>query len=149
MATPVSNSIALTGNPFVDGLVQGSSWQFGGGPHTLTYSLSLNDTPVGGNWVQRSDMAVAVIQAAAAWSNVANISLVQSGSGGVFTASTADIAVTLTGNDLTNGLGAVGLGIFPDPAFAAVFRAAAAEDGETYTKPEGDVFFDNYSPAFN
>ena len=149
MATPVSNSIALTGNPFVDGLVQGSSWQFGGGPHTLTYSLSLNDTPVGGNWTQRSDMAVAVIQAAAAWSNVANISFVQSGSGGVFTASTADIAVGLTGDDLTNAFGAIGLGLFPDHGFAADFAAGVGYTAVEYPRPEGDVFFDNYSPAFN
>src|SRR5437764_40437 len=100
MATAVSNSIPVTGNPFVDGLVQGSSWQFGGGTHTLTYSLSINDSSIGGNWVQRSDMAAAVAQATTAWSNVANINFVQSGSGGVFTASAADIAVTLTGNEL-------------------------------------------------
>jgi hypothetical protein len=32
MATPLANSVPLTGNPLIDGLVQGSSWQFGGGP---------------------------------------------------------------------------------------------------------------------
>jgi len=50
MATPLANSVPLTGNPLIDGLVQGSSWQFGGGPHVLTYSFSNNDTPNGGPW---------------------------------------------------------------------------------------------------
>ncbi len=125
MATTVANLIPLTGNPFVDGLVQGSSWQFGGGEHTLTYSLSINDTPIGGNWVQRSDMAVAVMQAMTAWSNVADVSFVQAGSGGVFTRSIADVAVVLTGNELINAFGTIGLGLFPDHAFAATFAAGS------------------------
>jgi hypothetical protein len=34
----------------VDGLVQGSAWQFGSGQRNVTYSLSLNDNPNGGSW---------------------------------------------------------------------------------------------------
>ncbi len=52
MATPVSNSVALPAiiggdgtltDEYINGLVQGSSWQFGAGPRTLTYSFNLND----------------------------------------------------------------------------------------------------------
>lgn len=41
MATPVSNSISLTGDVLIDGLMQGSSWSFADS-HVLTYTRSLN-----------------------------------------------------------------------------------------------------------
>ena len=147
MATPVANSIPLTGNPLVDGLVQSSSWQFGGDPHVLTYSFSVNDTPNGGPWTLA--LSTAFTQALTAWSNVADITFVQQGSGGVFTQSTADIAAALTGNELQQGLGAISLGIFPDPAFANVLESAVGYNRANYPHPEGDVFFDNSYFAFN
>ena len=153
MAAPVANSVPLTGNPLIDGLVQGSSWQFGGGPQTLTYSLSLNDLQPGGSgpisWATRPDMAAAVAQALAAWSNVANIAFVQQGSGGVFLQSTADMAIALTGTDLQRGLGAISLGIFPDAAYANLLESTAGYSRTVYPHPEGDVFFDNYQLYFN
>src|SRR4051812_15255183 len=109
MATPVGNSIPLSGNALFDGLIEGGSWQFGGGPHTLTYSLSLNDSKgVSGAipWSTRPDMANAVAQALAAWATVANISFTQVGSGTVYTQSPADIAISLTGSDLQTFFGA-------------------------------------------
>src|SRR6188474_2335534 len=109
MATPLANSVPLTGNPLIDGLVQGSSWQFGGGPHVLTYSFSNNDTPNGGPWT--FGLSTAFTQALREWANVANITFVEQGSGGVFTQSTADIAAALTGTELEQGFDAVSLGI--------------------------------------
>jgi Ca2+-binding RTX toxin-like protein len=146
MATPVSNSVPLTGNPFVDGLVQGGSWQFGGAPHVLTYSFSVNDTPNGGPWTP--GLTTAFTQALAAWSDVANITFVEQGSGGVFTQSTANIAATLTGRELWDNLqGSVSIGVFPDPAFASVIESAVGYTRAIYPNPEGDVFFDNFSPS--
>src|SRR5688500_17851082 len=125
MATPVSNAVGLSGDPRIDGLVQGSAWQFGAGPSVLTYSLSLNDTLTYGSFATDTRFADAVRSALAAWSNVANITFVESGSGTVFTSSTADIAFTLTGQDL-EASGAAALGFFPSPEFA---NAALADSG--------------------
>src|SRR5258706_9802008 len=114
MAAPSDNTVPLTNDPFKDGLLQGSSWQFGSGPHILTYSFSIDDTlPV--TW--SPSLQNAFVQALTAWSNVANLTFVETGSGTVFTDSTADIAADLTGSQL-QATGAVGLGIFPDPAVA-------------------------------
>ena len=49
MATPTSNTVGLTGNSLINGLLQGSSWQFSGGSHVLTYSFSLNDSDIPSN----------------------------------------------------------------------------------------------------
>ena len=43
MAAPAANVELLTGDPRIDGLLQGSAWPFSGGPHTLTYSFSVDD----------------------------------------------------------------------------------------------------------
>ena len=160
MATPVSNSVALTGNPFIDGLLEGGSWQFGDGPHVLTYSFSLDNVNSGGPWTP--SLSGAFNQALSAWSNVANITFVEQGSGGVFTQSSADIAATLTGNEL-GWFYDSSLGIPPDPGFATQLELAAIHrmmpgnyvyrppDGTErliYPHPEGDVFFDNFSAEY-
>jgi len=160
MATPVSNSVALTGNPFIDGLLEGGSWQFGDGPHVLTYSFSLDNVNSGGPWTP--SLSAAFNQALSAWSNVANITFVEQGSGGVFTQSSADIAATLTGNEL-GWLWDNSLGIPPDPGFATqlellainrnffgnnVLRRPDGTERFIYPHPEGDVFFDNFSAEY-
>ena len=64
MATPVANSIPLTGDNRIDGLVQGGSWGFGGGARVLTYTLDYTGFQAG-SWTQsRID---AVDQAFLAW----------------------------------------------------------------------------------
>ena len=89
MATPVSNSVPLlTGSnnnngtltdEFISGLAQGSSWVGG----TLTYSFSINDTE--GNQPPWTAAYISALRLAlTAWSNVANINFVESGSGTVF-----------------------------------------------------------------
>ncbi len=148
MPTPTDNAVPLTGNSLVDGLIQGSRWEFTGGTRVLTYSFSLNDTPIGGSWTFRSDMAAQVRAALGAWASVANLSFTESGSGTVFTSSPADLAITLTGNDLQREFGAVGLGLFPSPSFAGGVRDAGYTVAE-YSRPEGDIFFDNFHRDYN
>jgi len=148
MATAVSNAFGLTGIAQIDALAQGAAWTFPGA-RTLTYSFSINDTPSGGTWSAYPLIAHAVTQAIQAWASVINVSFVESGSGTIFTASGADIAVTLTGNELTQALGAIGLGIIPDPAFATLVETGAGYTRLQYPNPEGDVFYDNYSPFFS
>jgi len=146
MATPTDNAVALSGNPWIDGLVQGSKWSFAPGSNVITYSFSLNDTvasdgvtPVGGYWLD--EMRIAFQDAFTLWSNVANVRFVESGSGGVFASSTADIAITPTGNEL----GAAAVGFFPSPSFANSALASSGYTRATYPNPEGDIFFDNFN----
>lgn len=82
MATPVSNAVGVTDNPLIDGLVQGGAWQFSSTPAVLTYSFSLNDTPVGGAWTY--PLIDSSKRAFSEWSKVANIVFTEAGSGTVF-----------------------------------------------------------------
>jgi hypothetical protein len=141
MATPVGNSVSPSGDPYIDGLVQGSSWSFSGSP-VLTYKL--HEEPgvlIDGTWSNPS----AVNQAMNAWGNVANISFQSLGTGGSFLTSPADLAVTATGDSLlvitySNDPPsfATGLAIPPDPNFADSARSS------DWPRPEGDIFIDNF-----
>src|SRR5690242_9762298 len=98
MATPADNRVPLTGNPLIDGLTQGSAWIFAGAHH-LTYSFSVDDEPTTRvPWTPEWKSAFAA--AMKEWSNVANISFSEAGSGTNFNTSGADIAVALTSDDL-------------------------------------------------
>jgi hypothetical protein len=77
-----------------------------------------------------------VRQALSAWSNVANITFVEQGSGTLFTQSTADIAFTPIGDEL----GVSAISRFPSPAFADDFLKGTDYTRTVYPKPEGDVF---------
>ena len=148
MTAAADNVVPLTGNPLIDGLTWGAAWQFGGGAQVLTYSLSLNDNPNGGAW--NATMSNAVRAALAAWSNVANISFVESGSGTVYTQSTADLAFILTGNEMQSAVpGVVGLGLPPSPSFANSLLASGGGDRYVYPQPEGDIALDNYYSGFS
>ncbi len=148
MASPVGSSVGLTGNPLVDGLTQGSSWQFSGA-RTLTFSLSVNDDGVGGSWTV--NLANAARQAFSAWSNVANINFQEVGFGSIFTSSPADIAATLTGKEINTRVqpGAIGLGIYPDAVGAAATVAQIGYNSVRYPNPAGDIFFDNFDSEYS
>jgi len=149
MATPTDNAVALTGDPLVDGLVQGSAWRFGDGPRAITYSLSLNDNPNGGDWT--ASLSAAVRKAFDAWAAVANVTFTEVAGGTVYTSSTADIALILTGNELQQNTSgeAVSLGIFPSPAFSERLLTVAEWTRTRYPQPEGDITFDNYHAAYS
>lgn len=142
MATPTDNSVPLTGISQIDALTQGSSWQFGGGAHLLSYSFSNFDKPGAGAWT--GALISGTQQAFASWSNVANLTFVESGSGGVYKQSTADIAASLVGNYF--GANIIGLGVFPSPSAGNQVVSAFGETRVTYPRVEGDIFF-NQSPV--
>ena len=144
MTTPVDNLVPLTGNPLIDGLTWGAAWQFDGTAHTLSYSLSLNDT-IGNQPPWTIALSDAVRRALTEWSNVANLSFVESDSGTVYNASSADLAFLLTGNEMQTQMpGLVGLGLPPSPSY--VDSIISSPD---YPQPEGDVAFDNYYSGFS
>jgi serralysin len=164
MAAAVSNAVILpivNGSngtlidEFVNGLVQGGSWQFGGGPRTLTYSFNINDAidafgntipGPGGEWT--AALINAVNSALADWSKVANISFQNISSGIYYFQSSADIALALTGSELQATLGAVGFGLFPDPVYANDLRNELGFTAATYPNPTGDIFLDNFYSGF-
>lgn len=146
MATPVDNAVSLTGDRYADGLIQGGAWQTGSA-RQITYSFSINDTP-GNQPAWSAAQREAVVNVLAAWSAVANVSFVEYDSGTLFTQSKADVAVTLTGNDLQTGVGAIAFGLFPSPAFVDAIVPEVGYTRAEYPRPEGDVFFDNAYAGF-
>jgi hypothetical protein len=82
MATAEGNSVAAANDPLIDGLLQGSQWSFGTGPHVLTYSFNISGVPGAGNWTAAQQAGVRA--AFAAWSAVANIQFKQVTSGTYF-----------------------------------------------------------------
>jgi Ca2+-binding RTX toxin-like protein len=137
VATPVADSVGLTGNSLIDGLTQGGAWQFSGG-QTLSYSFSVNTDPGDPLWGSQPALAQAFVQALQAWSNVANLNFVESGSGTDVRQSSADIAVVLAN---VSNVGYVGIGVVPDPDFADIFLTAIDETRASFPHPEGDIEF--------
>lgn len=147
MATPVGSSVPLTGEPFIDGLTHGSSWTFSGS-RLLTYSLH---SPLSTSIWTNTEIS-AVDQAFATWEAVANIDFDRIGGADAteFTDTGADIAVIFTGNLLSYYLepGTLGLGVFPSSSFANTLLAIDGITRNQYPRPEGDIFLDDFSPAW-
>ena len=159
MAIATHDSIGLTDDDRINGLVQGGAWSFGAGPRVLSYSFNLNfdlnpDGQViggpGGTWAARPDLSGAFVRALGTWSDVANVSFshLAGSSGGYIFESQADIAVALTGDDLVDTLGAVALGFFPDPVYAD-FVLEGTYPRTQYPRPEGDLLFDNFHETYS
>src|SRR5687767_8482058 len=140
MATPVGDAIPLTGDPNKDALIQGGQWQFGTDPRVLTYSFSI-ETELGFQW--SSALKLAVQDAFAAYSAVANISFEEIAPGSDVDFSPADIALAPTGTFMGQIFGAVAIGIFPDPDATNVFLDSIGNTREVYPNPEGDIYLDH------
>lgn len=142
-ATPVDNAISLTGTATLDGLIQGSAWQFSGA-HVLTYSfndfLDEDNTTFGGPWTEQQKDAVR--EALLAWQAVADISFVEMPGSDTIEHNTADLAFGHVGDALYP---AAGLGFFPSPAVANQFLAEMAYTRADYPRLEGDVLIDDYA----
>ena len=149
MATPVKDSVLPTGNPLIDGLLEGGSWQFSGAPN-LTYSLHEL-----GNGDVTPAFSAAVQNSFGAWAAVANVTFTQISSGTNAYQSTADIAITLTGDELVNEFGALGIGLFPDSEMGDSWLTDVDDlynmslNRANYPKPEGDIYFDDMQEEFD
>src|SRR5688572_10040071 len=153
MATPVGDTIELTGNDTLDGLIQGGEWQFGTDPRILTYSFSvetdLNPTP---QWTPA--LRAVVEDAFAQWAAVANLSFVEleAEDGLDVDQSLADIAIAPMGNAIEEvlGLPALAFGFFPDPVAVDQILVSlfGFSDEATFPRPEGDIYLDSFKSPF-
>src|SRR5262245_44209595 len=105
MATASGNSVTAPtldsnngtlSDEFINGLLQGGQWTFGGGAHVVTYQFNVDGPSVGGTTIfWTPTFSNAFVAATQAWSNVANITFQDVGNpnGPLFTNSAANIAV--------------------------------------------------------
>ena len=136
MAVPRHNAVPLSGNPYVDGLVQGGAWIFNGA-HRLTYSFHIDppDSKVAGQWtVARMD---ALRDALASWSAVANLRFTEVYAPPEQAKSSADLAISLFSSPNNPQLAA--LAFFPDPNFINRLFAEVGMTRAQWPRPEGDV----------
>jgi hypothetical protein len=141
-ATPSSNAIPLTGTATLDGLIQGSAWQFSGA-RVLTYSF--NDIReegliLGGAWTDATKDAVR--EALLVWQAVANVHFVEIPGSDTIEHNTANIAFGHTGSSLYP---AAGLGFFPSPDFVNLLLVELESNRTEYPRLEGDVLLDDYA----
>jgi serralysin len=140
MATPVGNSVPLTGNAYIDGLTQGSMWQTSSN-HEITYSYWHN-LDEGYYWT--ADQIAAVDTAFQAWENVANVDFVDKFPSGTFFNNNTDISI-IQGE--LEDLPASGIAVFPDPAYADSLLWSLGVNPSSYPTVEGDIVYD-YDQAF-
>jgi len=158
MARPVSDSVPLLPDDHnaedvrdqaINGLVQGGSWTFDGGPRVLTYSFDLNFDGPKQRW--SSAWMNAVDKAFDAWEAVANVRFRRVGTANAREQheSTADIALALSPGP---GQGLAALGIFPDPDYADLLLQSLgySRTGGAFPapRPEGDITINNRHFAF-
>lgn len=140
---PVGDSVAPTGDPEIDGLVQGGAWTFPG-DRIITYSLDLDDeTPRA--WT--AAMATAIDLAFDTWAAYINVDFQRVASNGLMLDSAADISVSLIYQPSTDEFQVAGAGVFPDPEVADDLLAGNDYTREEYPRPEGDIFLNLASRA--
>ena len=163
LLTDVGNDNGTLRDEFISGLVQGSAWTFGAGPQILTYSFNINENyetyppgppepGPGGEWDDHPGMAEAVAKALATWASVADITFQQIvvPADQYYFESSADLAITLSGDDLDRVYGGrvAGAAFFPDASYIEEAVYSDDIDRTTWPAPEGDVFLDNFEEHF-
>jgi Ca2+-binding RTX toxin-like protein len=140
-AIPTSNIYPLTGTPELDGLTQGSAWQFTGA-RVLTYSFNNvveEGMTLGGVWTDGQKDALR--EALLAWETVANIHFVEIPGSDTIENNTANIAFGHTGSWLSP---AIGLGVFPSPDYVNLLLGEIESNRTEYPRLEGDVLLSDH-----
>ncbi len=141
-ATPVANAFPLSGTAVLDGLTQGSTWQFSGA-RVLTYSFNdIRDEGLllGGAWNEEAKDAIR--EALVAWQSVANINFVEIPGSDTIENNSANIAFGHSGNSLSP---VSGLGVFPAPDYVDLLLAELESNRTEYPRLEGDIMLDDYA----
>lgn len=131
MATPVGDSVALSSNPLINGLLQGGTWDFQGGGAHLTWSVhAFSEGEITSAW------STMLTQTFNAWSAVANITFTRVAAPVQEYASplAGDIAITLLG---VSGQ-AYAAAVFPDAEVGDLYLSGWSNRRE-YPRPEGDI----------
>lgn len=139
MAQPLSNSVGLTGDSRVDGLLQGGKWS----STTLNYSL-WNSTY--GGW---DDFSKATVQLALKFfESYTSLTFNYVETYGRPHPDT-DLEFLFTGDSLDSYPYEVyGMGVFPDTRFGDAILAAAGGNRGQWQSPEGIVMLDNFDSIF-
>jgi serralysin len=144
---PLGRNAPLSGNPSLDGLLQGGRWTFPDGDRTLTWAVYDSDRDrLSGQEMTGLQAIFAHIES---YIDVRFVQ-VQGGGGGLdqLYLSPAVLALFWGGDTLQRLTGAANnFGVFPDPAFlasddlGAPYRQGTGLNRGNYPTPEGDVFF--------
>lgn len=137
MATPLGNSVPLTGNNLLDALTQGSKWSSG----NLTYSLW--DVPGVDTWTPYAKSLFATgLSTFEAYANL-HFSYVETNGQPNYS---TDLEALLTGNAL--GYSTLGQAVFPDPAFGDVILSGLGMTRNDWPNIEGAIFYDSFKSPF-
>lgn len=139
MATPLGQVVPPAGNTYIDGLLQGSKWSSG----ALTYSLW--NWPEVDYWTPSGKAIFAA--ALDIFEMYANLDFSFVETNGQPNLST-DIEAILTGDALGYYYGALGMAVFPDPAFGNAVLASEGLSRGDWPNVEGAIFYDSYQSPF-
>ncbi|MEQ9639108.1 MAG: hypothetical protein RIM84_03720 [Alphaproteobacteria bacterium] len=143
MATPVTNSVSSTGDPLIDGLHQGSSWQNLGATPTITYSLWDNGL---GNWT--SERAALVDFAFGLWEAVIDVSFERvAPEGATAHNNPSDISIIFASPSLFQGApNAPAMSMYPDSVATDAFFNSIGADPSDFPTAEGDIYINSDNP---
>ena len=135
MANPLGDAVSTTTDSTLNLLLQGGKWD----STVLTYSFSSDDEP-SSTWTPA--LKNAVRYAFTQWSAVSNLTFEEIAPNSDVDTSPADIAMLPTGT-LLGRLGAVAIGVFPDPEYADQLLQDTGGNRLESPHPEGDIYLDN------
>jgi Ca2+-binding RTX toxin-like protein len=159
--TPTGEVFTTSGDPIVDGVLQGGEWvtpipTTQADPLELIYDIySSTDTSL--QWSAAQSAALA--QIFQAWSNVTNVTFTPSILFGLDTAPSDDFKTAYVDTGVDMALVFIGTPVpddgtlafagFPDPARSDDVLGILGEDRTSYPNPEGDIFIYNEEPEFD
>lgn len=148
VAVPTSNAAPLSGDPNIDGLVQGGAWVDGGGPVTLTYSFYTDGEYFGAGWGPGTRENVKAIMDS--WAAVADIRFQElKPTNADYFFSPADINFISAGYPPDTNPGLLGFGYFPDPTYVDGDLLLQGMTRLDWPQPEGDMFLFDRGVAFS
>ena len=129
-------------HPFIDGLVQGSSWSFSG-TQTLTFSFFDGDPADGDVFIWSEEAKSLARLALQQWENVANIQFQEVAPPGTFFDNPSEISLSFSDN--LTAFDFLGVGAFPDPPVMDAILTFFGIPPDSWPTVEGDILI---NPGF-